>query len=83
MRSDEGTELYFMHKLGFKIVDKFGEMTRQQKIFFQQGYIYEQKILKETIENQGKYKDVEGYEKSREIIRRKKDGSNGSYPKSN
>lgn len=78
MQSDAGIELYFMHKFGFKIVDRFGEMTRQQKIFFQQCYIHEQEIL-----NQKNYQNVEGYEKSREIIRRKKDGSNGSYFKGN
>lgn len=79
MRSDEGVELYFMHKLGFKIVDRFGEMTRKQKIFFEQSYIYEQEIIKEKMSHNKHNKDDEGYEKTREIIRRKRDGSNGSY----
>lgn len=75
--------MYFMNQMGFKVVDRFGEMTRKQKIFFQQGYIYEQERIKQSLENQKRYKDVEGYEKSREIVRRKKtDGNNGSYSKS-
>lgn len=72
-----------MHQMGFKIVDTFREMTRRQKVFFQQGYIYEQEKIKEGLENRKKYKDVDGYEKAKEVVRRKKtDGSDGSNSKS-
>lgn len=51
-----------MHEMGFKIVDRFNEMTRKQKIFFQLAYINKQEKLKreydKEYDNKIKTKDI-------------------------
>lgn len=52
-----------MHKLGFKIVERLGDMTLKQKLFFQYAILNDNQTIEEKQKS-------ENYQRSKDIVDR-------------